>query len=328
MTTSAREQVPRMLALVPYLRAHGGVPVDQVATDFGVSRSQIVKDLNVLWFCGLPEAVTGDMIDIDMDALASDGVVHVDNTDFLPRPLRLSASEALSLIVALRTLRESATKAELPTIESALAKLESAAGDGAAASAAVQVHIERADPAVHAAARTALDTGRRLHLTYLVPARDEQTERDVDPLRLLTEAGRPYLEAWCHRAEGVRMFRLDRVTHAEVLNVPADRHDAVERRSLSAGLFTPGDDDLEAVVDVDGPSRWIAEQHPVDAQEEQPDGSLRIWLRVSDPGWLRRLALRQAGAVRIVSPASMADEVQASARQALQAYEVPRESTS
>lgn len=321
MTTSAREQVPRMLALVPYLRARESIPVDQVADDFGVSRSQIVKDLNVLWFCGLPEAVTGDMIDIDMDALESEGVVRVDNTDFLPRPLRLSVAEALSLIVALRTLRESATVAELPTIESALAKLESAAGDGAAAAAAVQVHIERADPAVHAAAREALDTCRRLHLTYLVPARDEQTERDVDPLRLVTEEGRPYLEAWCHRAEGVRLFRLDRVTHAEVLDIAADLHDAVERRDLSEGLFTPGHDDLGAVLDVDGPSRWIAEHHPVDAQREQPDGSLRIWLRVADPGWLRRLVLRQGGGVRIVSPVWLALEVEQSARAALLGYE-------
>ncbi|MDQ3628201.1 MAG: WYL domain-containing protein [Actinomycetota bacterium] len=322
MTASAREQVPRMLAMVPYLRAHEGIPVDQVAADFGVSRSQIVKDLNVLWFCGLPEAVTGDMIDIDMDALEREGVVRVDNTDFLPRPLRLSTAEALSLIVALRTLRDSATTAELPTIESALVKLESAAGDGAAASAAVQVHIERADPAVHAAAREALSSGRRLHLTYLVPARDEQTERDVDPLRLLTEEGRPYLEAWCLRAEGVRLFRLDRVTRAQMLDTAADPHDAVARRDLSEGLFTPGENDLEAVLDVEGPSRWIAEHHPVDAQSEQPDGTLRVWLRVADPGWLRRLVLRQAGAVRIVSPAWLSDEVEESARAALQAYGV------
>jgi proteasome accessory factor C len=66
MTQSARDQVPRMLALVPYLRGRDGIPVDQVAADFGVTPQQIVKDLNVLWFCGLPGAVTGDMIDVDM----------------------------------------------------------------------------------------------------------------------------------------------------------------------------------------------------------------------------------------------------------------------
>ncbi|MGI8676310.1 MAG: WYL domain-containing protein, partial [Nocardioidaceae bacterium] len=46
MTQSARDQVPRMLALVPYLRSREGVPVEQVAKDFGVTTAQLVKDLN------------------------------------------------------------------------------------------------------------------------------------------------------------------------------------------------------------------------------------------------------------------------------------------
>ena len=50
-----------------------------------------------------------------------------------------------------------------------------------------------------------------MHLRYYVPGRDEATERDVDPMRLLVVEGRPYLEGWCLRAEGMRLFRLDRV---------------------------------------------------------------------------------------------------------------------
>jgi len=62
-----------MLELVPYLQARNGVPVADVARDFGVPTGQIIKDLNVLWFCGLPNSVTGDMIDVDMNALEDDG---------------------------------------------------------------------------------------------------------------------------------------------------------------------------------------------------------------------------------------------------------------
>lgn len=320
MTQSARDQVPRMLALVPYLRGREGVPVEQVAKDFGVTTSQIVQDLNVLWFCGLPEAVTGEMIDVDMEALEADGVVHIDNAEFLPRPLRLSGPEALSLIVALRTLRESATDTELPTIESTLAKLESAAGDGAAASAAVQVHIERADPVVHDTIRTALAQRRQLRIAYLVPARDEQTERVVDPLRLLTAEGRPYLEAWCHRVADVRLFRLDRIATAEVTEQPADPHEDIRRRDLSAGLFQPGPDDVLAVVDLDDSARWVAEHYPVESTQEQAAGGLRITMRVSDTAWLRRLVLRLGGSAQVVEPPAVAEQVRQAAAQALQAY--------
>lgn len=319
MSASARDQVPRMLALVPYLRSRDGVPVEQVATDFGVTTAQIVKDLNVLWFCGLPEAVTGDMIDIDMDALEGEGVIHLDNAEFLERPLRLTVAEALSLVVALRTLRESAAPAEMPTIESALAKLESAAGDGAAASAAVQVHIERPDPRVHDTVREALKLRRRLHLAYVVPARDERTERDVEPLRLLMAEGRPYLEAWCLRVDDVRLFRLDRVEDARMLEEPVQPRGAVAR-DLSAGLFQPADDATTAVLDLEAPARWIAEQHTIDEAVEQPDGTLRVRLRVADPGWLRRLVLRQGGSVRVVSPQALAMQVSRAATDALKAY--------
>ncbi|MGH3499183.1 MAG: helix-turn-helix transcriptional regulator [Nocardioidaceae bacterium] len=320
---SAKDQVPRMLALVPYLRGHDGVPVDQVAKDFGVSTQQIVKDLNVLWFCGLPQAVTGEMIDVDMDALEETGVIHIDNAEFLPRPFRMTTHEALALIVALRTLRESATAGELPIIDSALAKLEMAAGDGAASSASVQIHIEPVDESILGTVREALDRRRQLHLTYLVPSRDEQTERDVEPLRLLTAEGRPYLEAWCHRAEDVRLFRLDRVVGAVVLDRPAESHQDVERRDLSAGLFQPGPGDLRAVLELSPNARWIAEYYPIDSSTEHDDGSLTVALRVGDEAWLRRLVLRQGGSVRVVEPADLAEQVAKAAATALAAYDDP-----
>ena len=52
--SGAREQVARLLALVPYLNTHPEVALEQAARDFGVPAQQIVRDLKVLWYCGLP----------------------------------------------------------------------------------------------------------------------------------------------------------------------------------------------------------------------------------------------------------------------------------
>jgi len=317
----AADQVQRMLALVPYLHDRAGVPVDQVAHDFAVPAATVVADLNVLWFCGLPEAVTGDMIDVDMDALEADGVVRLDNADYLDRPLRLTVHEALALIVALRTLRESAVGGDTEAVDRALAKLESAAGDGAAAADHVQVLAAPVDQAILAAVQGAV-TGRwQVHLDYLVPARDETTSRDVDPLRLFTAEGHTYLEGWCHRAEGVRLFRLDRVEAVQVLDVPAAPPPDARPRDLSAGLFQPGDDALPAVLDLAPAARWIAEYHPVELLDETSDGGLRVRIRVGDPAFLRRLVLRASGSVSVVEPAALAAEVRATARDALGGYE-------
>ena len=128
-TANAQEQVERMLALVPYLRSRDGIPVDDVARDFGVPPAQIIKDLKVLWFCGLPDAVTGDMIDIDMEALDGEGVVKLSNADYLTRPLRLAPHEALALMVALRALQEVSGPGQRDAVDRALAKLEAATGE-------------------------------------------------------------------------------------------------------------------------------------------------------------------------------------------------------
>ncbi|MDO9380066.1 MAG: YafY family protein [Nocardioidaceae bacterium] len=319
MSTS-QEQVTRMLALVPYLRGNEGVPVAQVAETFGVPRRQIVKDLNVLWFCGLPGAVTGEMIDVDMEALRGQGVVYVDNAEFLARPVRLTAREAVALVVALRTLRESARSDERDVIERALAKLESAAGDAAAASAAVEVVLdEHVDATLRDQLASAVRDRRRVHLTYLVPWRDERTERDVDPLRVLTAEGRTYLEGWCHRAEDLRLFRLDRVVGLDVLDVPADEHPDVPGRDLSQGVYRPHGEGPYAVLDLSPNAHWICEYYPVEDRQDRPDGVVRVTLR-GDEEWLRRFVLRQTGTVRVVEPAALADDVRSRARLALGAY--------
>ena len=104
MTSQA--QVRRLLSLVPYLREHDGVAMTDVAAAFGISVKTLRDDLNVLWMCGMPGLTPGDLIDIDMDAVDGEGVIHLSNADYLTRPLRLSADEALALVLALRTLRE------------------------------------------------------------------------------------------------------------------------------------------------------------------------------------------------------------------------------
>ena len=320
MSEGAKGQVERLLALVPYLRERGGVRIDRVARDFGVSPQQIQEDLGVLWFCGLPGAMPDDLIDVDMEALEGEGVVHVENTDFLDRPLRLDAHQALALIVALRTLREVAGSGEREAIDRALVKLENAAGDAVAVVDQVDVRIDGADAQVTDTVSSALQNKHRLRMSYFVPARDETTDRDVDPMRLVMAEGHTYLEAWCHRTEDLRMFRLDRVTAAEELDVPADPPPEVRPRDLSEGLFQPAPDDMLATVDLSPSARWVADYYPHEGVEELADGGLRVRLRVSDPAWLVRLAMRLGGQARVVIPSEVAQRVRERAERALQAY--------
>lgn len=319
MSPSAK-QIERMLALVPYLRSNDGVPVAEVAELFGVPKAQIVKDLNVLWFCGLPEAVTGEMIDVDMDALNADGVVYIDNADFLERPLRLNGYEAASLITALRALRETVAGRELEALESALAKLTAATGDSDLGAAA-EVLVEDAESQVHERAAEALRRGRRVHLQYRVESRDELTDRDVDPLRLITAEGRLYLEGWCYRAQDVRLFRLDRVEHIAILEDAVDEHEGVERRDYATRLFHPHEDAYEAVVALHPNALWVREYVDHTDLGADEDGWVRIRVVTGDEAWLKRFVLRAGGNIRVVEPIRLAEQIVSETRASLAAYD-------
>jgi proteasome accessory factor C len=313
--SGSAERLPRLLALVPYLQAHPGARLGDVAEVFGVTEKQLRSDLDLVFLCGLPGHGPGDLIDVSYEG----DTVTVANADTIARPLRLTAQEALALIVALRTL------AELPgidrggSVQQALAKLESATGSAADDADKVDVVVEGADRSL-VIAREAVSSKRLVHLTYHVPGRDETTERDVDPMRLLLVEGHSYLEGWCRRAEAVRLFRLDRVLDITLLDAPSEPPEEAQERDLTEGLFQPSAQDLLVTLDLTADAAWVAEYYPTESVQPNGRGGVLATLRTPDPRWVRRLALRLAGSLTVVAPTSLAADVAADANRALAAY--------
>ncbi|WP_030782926.1 helix-turn-helix transcriptional regulator [Streptomyces sp. NRRL S-920] len=315
MASNAIDQTRRMLSLVTYLRERPGAHVEDVARAFGITPDELISDLDVLPLCGTSFR-GGDLLDIDTDG----DRIWWHNPDDVAAPLRLAADEATALLVAARAvatlpgLRESDRLALLR----ATAKLETAAGEAAGASARLSVTFE-SEGGVFADVDRAISERRRLWIRYYSPARDEVTEREIDPIRLVS-VGHTYVEAWCRRSEARRTFRLDRVAEIKILDEPSAPPE-VELRDLSEGLVQPAAEDPEVVVEVGPGGRWVAEYYPHDSADELPDGGLRITLRTPEPASLRRLALRLGRDGRIVSPAQLADSARQAAREALAAYD-------
>jgi len=196
---------------------------------------------------------------------------------------------------------------------------------GAVAADDVTVAVDVvADPAVVTAVADALSAGRRLHLRYWVPARDEATERDVDPIRMFTADGSPYLAGWCYLVHDLRTFRLDRVLDIEVLDTPTDVPPDVRQRALDAGLFTPAPDDRLVTLELEPPARWVADYYPCESMEERGDGGVIVALRARDDAWIRRLALGLAGYARVTDPPDVAADVRDAASLALAGYAAVR----
>lgn len=314
--TSNEQRLPRLLALVPYLQAHQGISVADAAADFGVTEQQLRRDLQLLWMCGLPGHGPGDLIDLSFEG----DTVSVIFDAGMSRPLRLSAEEALALVVALRTLAETPGIADSDAVQRALAKVESAAG-GAVDDAAVTIALDtttRLMPVLH----RAVSESRALELRYYTAARDEITERVVDPLRVFEADGNGYLEAWCRRAEGVRVFRVDRIEDVRLLDEPARPPQGLELRDLAEGVFQPASEHLLAVLRVSDAYAWVADYYPSEQVTELPHG-LQVSLRVSEPAWVRALVLGSGGQVTVLSPGWLAESIRADAADALAAYATP-----
>jgi proteasome accessory factor C len=320
-TSSGRLQ--RLLALVPYVVSRKVVGLAETAAAFGISERELVDDLNLLWCVELRSPDPYCPIDLSYEG----GEIEVSQAELMDRPLRLAVDEASALLVALRMLAEVGHVAAVPGLDEGsalsrtIAKLEAAAGEAAAPSAQVAVQVDKiAQQAVLDQLRDALASGRRVHLTYYVPGRDEATERDVDPMRLLIVEGRTYLEGWCRRAEAVRLFRLDRVLGLAVLPVAAEVPPEAEPKDVDQGLFRPSPEDLHVVIELGPHGRWVAEYYPCEEVTELGDGRLRVELRTPDSRWVRRLALRLGENGRIIAPASLDEQVRADAAAALAQY--------
>ncbi len=309
-------RLARLLALIPYLTAHPGVAVTEVAEVFDVTEDQLRADLDLLFVCGLPGYTPGDLIDVSYEG----DRITVSNAATLARPLRLLPDEALALVVAARSLAAVPGLQERDALARATAKLETALGPAVEPGADRVAVVLDAEGETLRSLRAALEAGRRVHLRYHAAGRDEMTERDVDPMRLLSVDGRWYLEGWCRRVDDVRLFRLDRILSAELLETVAEVPEEAEPRDMSEGLFRPAPDDPVVVLELTAAAAWVSDYYPCEDVVELPDGGQRVTLRARDLQWLRRLALQMSGSVRVVEPAGVGADTGGAARAALDRY--------
>lgn len=314
---SATDRLDRLLTMVPWLMRNQGIDIAEAADTFGVSTEKIVQDLQLLFVCGTPGHLPDDLIEASWEG----GKVFVGNAETISHPLRLNRDEALALIVALRTLAASPGAGEADAIDRALTKLERAAGDtvsaGAAHSVSVTIDSDEAQQQRLAQVREALAEGRRMHLRYLVASRDEATERDVDPMRVLSVDGRWYVEGWCHRARDVRLFRLDRIEDLQVLETAGAPPPEAVSRPIGPGVFAGKETDMVITLVIEPSASWIVDQFPVETSTEREDGSLEVCLRAGDPRWLVRLVWRLGGSARVTAPDYVVQMVRDGAASAL-----------
>jgi proteasome accessory factor C len=307
MTTN---RLTRLLSLVPYLTARPeGVPLAEVARDFGVPDRQLRRDLELLWMCGLPGYGPGDLIDIAFDA----DTVRILFAAGMDRPVRLAAHEALALSVALRVLADTPGVGDRAAIASALDKLAAAAGE---APADVTVRDTVTDPQAEKYAAL-VASGHAARITYYSASRDTTSERVVDPIEIVVAEGHAYLRAWCRTAGEIRQFRIDRIDACTELEEPSEPLRLTNPPAPTAFLAS----ELPRIELLLGAgAKGVSDSYPCEEVAGEPDGRRRVVMRVRDLDWARRFVLGLGGEAEVVAPAELRDAVRQTARSALARY--------
>ncbi|UNK44438.1 helix-turn-helix transcriptional regulator [Arthrobacter sulfonylureivorans] len=314
--TGSLDHLPRLLDLVSYVTANPGVPLAETARKFDISTAQLIKDLNLLFVCGTPGYGPDQLI----EAFWEDGTISINNADEIDKPVRLSLDEALSLVVGLQALETVPGVGEQPALRSALSKLLAAAGGVAGRHTAVAADLAAEESAPELLALQEAAAARRsVEIEYLVPSRDEITTRTIDPLRVFAVDGHWYTEAWCHRQQAVRQFRVDRMRAltetGEHFEPPAERSS-----EFPDSLFTPQETDQVVVLKISERLAELADQYNARRRAVLEDGSLAAEIRLSTTAVLAGLVARHGGEVVVLEPADVAQQTQAWLRQALEAY--------
>ncbi len=318
MSETATERLARVLGLVPYISRRPGVALTDLAVEFGVSTEQIGADLDLLMVCGLPGYYPDDLIDVVLDE--EGGTVSIAFDAGIERPVRLTSDEAVALTVALRAFADLPGLVDADAVYSALVKLEQA---GAETAGAVRVVAADAAPAL-GAVRQAVAESRQLWMRYYTASRDALTERIVDPIRLLVTDGHAYLEGYCHSADAIRHFRVDRIEEITVLDEPAQGQLWVDS-DIPEKMFHPDPQIPPVTLRLAPSARWVAEYYqtedPVELREaDGSPGGLRVRLRAGGDEWLVRLVLSLGGAAVIEDRPDLVLRVSAGAAEALAAY--------
>jgi proteasome accessory factor C len=305
----------RLLNMVPYFQANPGISAAEAAAALGVSTKQLMTDLNQLWMCGLPGYGPGDLIDMSF----SEESIEVTFSAGMDRPLRLTSTEATAVLVALRALQEVPGMVDPQAARSAIAKIESAAGGELEMSAGTSAPESPAAAAV----RDAVRRNRVLSIDYYSASQDTLSRRVVDPIRIVLVGDQSYLEAWCRGAEGVRLFRFDRIDAAEVLDEPSAPPPPAVAAGPDTSLFDADPSLPSATLHIAPSATWMFDYFPIRMVRELPDGSCEAQMTYASEEWMARLVLGFGAAVRALAPASLAARVQKAAVAALQAYEAP-----
>lgn len=309
--TSRLRQLEELLLLSP-----GGLHVTTLAGRLQVDRRTVYRDLDFLCELGVPLWQEGGRFGVNRSRYFS--------------PIRLSFDEAVALVLAGLLLSRTIDERS-PHVTSALRKLAATLPPPLAA------HLERAASRVqthadgfhHVAVLEAIAegwaSGRKVRVDYRSPRSGALRERVLAPYALEPTASGIYVIGYDDWANDIRIFKLERLEAAQVLEtaytIPAD-FDPELYLATSWGIMSG-----KAIVEVAlrftaaaAPHVHERRWHPSQTLEPAPDGGCIFRVQVSEPLEMQPWIRSWGAQVEVLAPGWLRDRVGDELRQAAARY--------
>ena len=166
---------------------------------------------------------------------------------------------------------------------------------------------------------------QRLHLRYYAKGKNETTEREVSPQRIIFYRDNWYLDAYCHLRKGLRSFAMDGILSAHLLT---DKADEIPEKQLhenfaeSYGIFSGKATQRAKLRFTPEKARWVSAEtwHGQQVASFDKDGSYLLEFDYNQDPELVMEIMKHGDGVEVIGPASLKTKVRAELEKALKNY--------
>jgi len=166
---------------------------------------------------------------------------------------------------------------------------------------------------------------KRLQITYYARSKDETTNREISPQRLIFYRDNWYLDAYCHLRKDLRSFAVDGIKSALIINTKADdvsEKELHENFSESYGIFSGKATQRAKIKFTPERARWVSAETWHGQQVASFDKEGRYILEFDynqDPELVMEI-LKHGSSVEVLEPLSLKKRVKEELRKALNQY--------
>ena len=295
MSESAIDRTARALDLVPFISANPGWTIVDLAKKFSTSPEQIIKDLEMLFMCGLPGYSHSELIDLEIDL----NYVAVRNPQNLDKPRRFTVTEVYALLLGLDSLDSILVEEKMKLrVERLKEMLRNFVQDRKEIHTANVKELSEQEKILIQAVQLSLG----VRIRYRSAKSDSESERTIYPHSFYKERDYIYFVAFCETVQEIRHFRSDRIMMAKLVDNSHTKNIEGLRSS------SPEESQKPIRISLSSRNRFFIEEHPTIVNGIiENDGQITATFSIGDHQWLLKALLALPGAVEILDPPDFRD---------------------